>query len=48
LDRQFNHVIILDADGQHRPEEIERFIAAAACEKAPALFLGNRMNDLTG
>ena len=48
LDRQFNHVIILDADGQHRPEEIERFIAAAASEKAPAFFLGNRMNDLTG
>src|SRR5213596_4199811 len=48
VDRQFTHVIILDADGQHRPEEIERFIAAAASEKAPAFFLGNRMNDLTG
>src|SRR5215471_9285372 len=30
LDRQFDHVVILDADGQHRPEEVERFIAAAA------------------
>ncbi|PYJ36737.1 MAG: glycosyltransferase family 2 protein [Verrucomicrobia bacterium] len=48
LDRQFTYVIILDADGQHRPEEIERFIAAAASAAGPALFLGNRMNDLTG
>ena len=30
LDRQFTHVIILDSDGQHLPEEIDRFIAAAA------------------
>ena len=26
LDRDFDFVVILDADGQHRPEEIERFI----------------------
>src|SRR5213079_3472157 len=26
LDRQFIHMIMLDADGQHLPEEIERFI----------------------
>jgi glycosyltransferase involved in cell wall biosynthesis len=48
FDRQFTYVIILDADGQHRPEEIERFIAAAASATGPAFFLGNRMNDLTG
>jgi glycosyltransferase involved in cell wall biosynthesis len=48
LDRQFAYVIILDADGQHRPEEIERFIAAAASGVGPTFFLGNRMNDLTG
>jgi glycosyltransferase involved in cell wall biosynthesis len=48
LDRQFAHVIILDSDGQHRPEEIERFIAAAASAIGPTFFLGNRMNDLTG
>jgi glycosyltransferase involved in cell wall biosynthesis len=47
LDRQFTYVIILDADGQHRPEEIERFIAAAASATGPTFFLGNRMNDLT-
>jgi glycosyltransferase involved in cell wall biosynthesis len=48
LDRQFSYMIILDSDGQHRPEEIERFIAAAASATGPAFFLGNRMNDLTG
>ena len=26
---RFDFVIILDADGQHRPEEIDRFVAAA-------------------
>jgi glycosyltransferase involved in cell wall biosynthesis len=48
LDRQFTHVIILDADGQHLPEEIDRFIAAAASAAGPSFFLGNRMNNLTG
>jgi len=48
LDRQFTHVIVLDADGQHLPEEIDRFIAAAASAAEPSFFLGNRMNNLTG
>jgi glycosyltransferase involved in cell wall biosynthesis len=48
LDRQFAYVIILDSDGQHRPEEIERFIAVAASATGPTFLLGNRMNDLTG
>jgi glycosyltransferase involved in cell wall biosynthesis len=48
LDRQFVHVIILDADGQHLPEEIDRFIAAAASAAGPSFFLGNRMKNLTG
>ena len=48
LDRQFIHVIILDADGQHLPEEIDRFIAAAAQAGDHSFFLGNRMNNLTG
>ena len=48
LDRQFTHVIILDADGQHLPEEIDRFIAAAAQAGDHSFFLGNRMNNLTG
>jgi len=48
LDRQFIHVIILDADGQHLPEEIDRFIAAAAQAGDRSFFLGNRMNNLAG
>ena len=48
VDRQFIYVIILDADGQHLPEEIDRFIAAAAQAGDHSFFLGNRMNNLTG
>jgi len=47
LDRQVDFVIILDADGQHRPEEIDRFLAAAVAADRPKLILGNRMNDLS-
>ena len=46
LDRQSDFVIVLDADGQHRPEEIERFVAAAVSAAEPKLILGNRMNDM--
>jgi glycosyltransferase involved in cell wall biosynthesis len=47
LDRQFDFVIILDADGQHRPEEIERFVTAALSAEEPKLILGSRMNDVS-
>jgi glycosyltransferase involved in cell wall biosynthesis len=46
LERQADFVIILDADGQHRPEEIDRFVTAALSAEAPKLVLGTRMNDL--
>src|SRR5213082_1579918 len=46
LDRQFDFVIILDADGQHRPEEIDRFAEAARTGDAKML-VGTRMNDLS-
>src|SRR6266542_4008935 len=39
---------VLDADGQHLPEEIDRFMAAAASSAGPSFFLGNRMNNLIG
>ena len=45
LDRQLEFVVILDADGQHRPEEIDRFVAAAVAAAKPKLIIGNRMND---
>jgi glycosyltransferase involved in cell wall biosynthesis len=47
LERQIDFVIILDADGQHRPEEIDRFAAAALSAEEPKLILGNRMKDLS-
>ena len=47
LDRQFDFVIILDADGQHRPEEIDGFVTAALSAGEPKLILGSRMNDLS-
>jgi len=47
LNRQFDWVFILDADGQHRPEEIDRFLTAAVSAAEPKLILGNRMNDVS-
>jgi glycosyltransferase involved in cell wall biosynthesis len=46
LDRDVAYVIILDADGQHLPEEIERFLAAANERGAP-LLVGTRMQDIS-
>ncbi len=48
LDRQVTWVILLDSDGQHLPEEIDRFLAAAASATQPTFFIGNRMDDLAG
>lgn len=47
MDRQADFVIILDADGQHRPEEIDRFVTAALSADEPKLILGTRMEDLS-
>ncbi len=44
LERGFRHVVILDGDGQHLPEEIGRFVAAAS--SGAHLFVGTRMNDV--
>jgi glycosyltransferase involved in cell wall biosynthesis len=44
--RNINWVILLDSDGQHLPEEIDRFLAAAASVSEPTFFIGNRMNDV--
>src|SRR5947207_2748573 len=45
-DRQIAWVILLDSDGQHLPEEIDRFLSAAASATRPTFFIGNRMNDV--
>jgi len=44
-DRQQDWILILDADAQHRPEEIERFVNAIPRSDAK-LFVGSRMDDL--
>jgi glycosyltransferase involved in cell wall biosynthesis len=41
-------VSLLDSDGQHLPEEIDRFLAAAASSTQPTFLIGNRMNNLAG
>jgi glycosyltransferase involved in cell wall biosynthesis len=38
-------MIILDGDGQHRPEEIDRFVAAAAPPLESKFLIGNRMDN---
>ncbi|HEY2140151.1 MAG TPA: glycosyltransferase family 2 protein, partial [Chthoniobacterales bacterium] len=45
LDYGSTYVVILDGDGQHLPEEIERFLAAAASGIAE-LLIGTRMNNV--
>ena len=46
LDRGIDYVVLLDADGQHLPEEIVHFIDAAGQHNAK-IFVGTRMNDVT-
>jgi glycosyltransferase involved in cell wall biosynthesis len=46
LDHGSTYVVILDGDGQHLPEEIERFLAAAA-SGIGELLIGTRMNDVS-
>src|SRR5262249_20440962 len=47
-DRQITWAILLDSDGQHLPEEIDRFLEVATRVMQPTFFIGNRMNNLTG
>jgi glycosyltransferase involved in cell wall biosynthesis len=45
LERGMEYVVLLDADGQHLPEEISRFLTAATSSDA-GLFIGTRMSDV--
>ncbi len=47
MDREVMWVSLLDSDGQHLPEEIDRFLTAAGATQL-TFFIGNRMNNLTG
>src|SRR5260221_11391631 len=42
---EIEFILLLDADGQHLPEEITRFLDAATATDA-SLFIGTRMNDV--
>jgi glycosyltransferase involved in cell wall biosynthesis len=46
VSREIAWVILLDSDGQHLPEEIDRFLAAAVTATRPSFFIGNRMDNL--
>jgi glycosyltransferase involved in cell wall biosynthesis len=46
FDQEVTWVSLLDSDGQHLPEEIDRFIAAAGSATQSTFFIGNRMNNL--
>jgi glycosyltransferase involved in cell wall biosynthesis len=48
LNREVVWVSLLDSDGQHLPEEIDRFLLAAASAMQPTFLIGNRMNNLAG
>lgn len=43
LDRDLDYFLMLDGDGQHRPEEIPRFLEAA--KNGAKLLVGNRMTE---
>ena len=47
MTREITWVSLLDSDGQHLPEEIDRFLTAATRAIRPTFLIGNRMNDLT-
>ena len=48
FERGSEYVVLLDADGQHLPEEISRFVDSAASESNAKIFIGSRMNDTSG
>jgi len=47
LDQEIMWVSLLDSDGQHLPEEIDRFLAAVTSATRPTFLIGNRMNNVT-
>ena len=47
FDRGMDYIVLLDADGQHLPEEIPRFVDATGQNPDAKIFLGSRMDDTT-
>lgn len=48
LGQEVTWVTLLDSDGQHLPEEIDRFLSAAGSATRPTFFIGTRMNNVAG
>jgi glycosyltransferase involved in cell wall biosynthesis len=44
LEAGFDSVLVMDGDGQHRPQDIPKFLAAAQ-DASRGLIVGNRMHD---
>lgn len=42
LDRDYDLIVEMDADGSHRPEQLPELLARAVAEDAPALVIGSR------
>lgn len=42
MERDFTHVVEMDADGSHRPEHLPLMLERAAMSDAPALVIGSR------
>ena len=45
VERGMQFIVLLDADGQHLPEEISRFIDSARQHPDVKMFVGSRMQD---
>jgi glycosyltransferase involved in cell wall biosynthesis len=45
FERGIDYLVLLDADGQHLPEEISRFVDAAGQNPDVKIFIGSRMHD---
>ncbi len=45
FERGMDYIVLLDADGQHLPEEISHFVDAAGQNPNVKIFIGSRMND---
>jgi glycosyltransferase involved in cell wall biosynthesis len=47
LEKGFDAVIVMDADGQHLPQDLKKFVVAYGEEK-PGVIVGNRMAESKG
>jgi len=46
VEGQFDYILTMDADGQHSPDDIDKFLAAA--DRGDSVVIGNRMDNPAG